>query len=293
MKVSRAMLMLAAVLAVARAQPVLAQTMGNDDVVKMVRAGLSDEIVLGAIRGASNSNFDVSVDGLTSLQNAHISSRVITAMQESSANNAKGNIFGRVGHKLAKAKDLRVGMKKGEGSDTDKSAGASEPSETSKAILQAAPQTVQGVSPAKETAAAKAPTPVAAPEPSASEATIATPKSGQPASFVVAMTTESACTKVRQFLVAQDVELTTSDCSSGQISAQPRVARKGLNEHTDRWVIAFIPKGSSTEIRVRDLQKGHGFFSSNGGKSASGEGEAVNPKESVKIALSIRGYLVP
>ncbi len=51
----------------------------NEDVVKMVRAGLAEDTVLAKIQGA-RSAFDTSVDGLIALKQAGVSDRVVRAM---------------------------------------------------------------------------------------------------------------------------------------------------------------------------------------------------------------------
>jgi len=57
--------------------------MTNDDVVALVGAGLSPDIVIAKIRaanGADGLNFDTSVDGLKSLKNSNVPDSVIAAM---------------------------------------------------------------------------------------------------------------------------------------------------------------------------------------------------------------------
>ena len=57
-------------------QFVLAAAMTNDDVIKMVKGGLSDAIVLQAIDG-SEAGFDTSPDGLVKLKSGGVSDAVI------------------------------------------------------------------------------------------------------------------------------------------------------------------------------------------------------------------------
>ena len=55
--------------------------MSNGDVIKMVRAGLSDDIIVTAIQAAAQKSFDVTADGLIQLKTAGVSDRVISAIQ--------------------------------------------------------------------------------------------------------------------------------------------------------------------------------------------------------------------
>ncbi|MDO8595675.1 MAG: hypothetical protein Q7R45_03530, partial [Sulfuricaulis sp.] len=66
------------------AGPAAAQ-MTNGDVIQMVRAGLSDQVVMGAIRGATARNFDLTAKGLVDLAKAGVSEAVILAMQDDAA----------------------------------------------------------------------------------------------------------------------------------------------------------------------------------------------------------------
>lgn len=54
--------------------------MTNADVIKMVTAGFSEDLVIKAIRSAVKRNFDLSVDALLALKNAKVSEPVITTM---------------------------------------------------------------------------------------------------------------------------------------------------------------------------------------------------------------------
>lgn len=54
----------------------LAAPMTNDDVIKLVKAGLSEEIVLQAIQGAEP-RFDTSTDGLVRLKQGGVSDKII------------------------------------------------------------------------------------------------------------------------------------------------------------------------------------------------------------------------
>jgi hypothetical protein len=57
--------------------------MTNSEVIQLVSAGLSDQVVATSIRQASNKDFDLSITGLIALKKAQVSDAVIAAMQES------------------------------------------------------------------------------------------------------------------------------------------------------------------------------------------------------------------
>lgn len=52
----------------------------NADIVKMVKAGLSEELVVATVQQAQNKTFDVSPSALISLKGSGVSDRIITAM---------------------------------------------------------------------------------------------------------------------------------------------------------------------------------------------------------------------
>lgn len=56
--------------------------MTNNEVIQLVSAGLSDQVVSTSIRQASNKDFDVSITGLIALKKARVSDAVIAVMQE-------------------------------------------------------------------------------------------------------------------------------------------------------------------------------------------------------------------
>jgi len=58
-----------------------AQAMTNADVIKLVSAGLSPEVVSSSIRQASDHAFDLSIDGLIALKQKKVPDSVIAAMQ--------------------------------------------------------------------------------------------------------------------------------------------------------------------------------------------------------------------
>lgn len=55
--------------------------MSNQDVIKMVAAGLSDGVIINAIHQAAKRSFDLSVDGLIALKQGKVPDVVILAMQ--------------------------------------------------------------------------------------------------------------------------------------------------------------------------------------------------------------------
>ena len=55
------------------------QALNNDSIIKLVKAGLSDDLILSTIN-ASPANFDTSVDGLIALKGAGASDKVVAAM---------------------------------------------------------------------------------------------------------------------------------------------------------------------------------------------------------------------
>jgi len=59
--------------------------MTNADVIKMVTATLSDDLIINSIRQAPKRNFDFSVDGLVALKLAKVSDAVIRVMQSPDA----------------------------------------------------------------------------------------------------------------------------------------------------------------------------------------------------------------
>lgn len=54
----------------------------NNDVIKLVKLDLGDDVVIGKIKQATNVAFDLTTDGLVQLKQAGVSSRVISAMLE-------------------------------------------------------------------------------------------------------------------------------------------------------------------------------------------------------------------
>jgi hypothetical protein len=59
--------------------------MTNEDVVQLVTAGLSEQVVTTSIRQAAARNFDLTPTGLIALKKAGVSDAVIVAMQERGA----------------------------------------------------------------------------------------------------------------------------------------------------------------------------------------------------------------
>lgn len=78
----RALCVMGLALVIALALPVLSQekrALTNDDVIKMVKGGFTDDVVVAMIE-ANDTAFDVSIGGMTSLKEAGISSSVMAAM---------------------------------------------------------------------------------------------------------------------------------------------------------------------------------------------------------------------
>jgi hypothetical protein len=59
--------------------------MTNADVIKLVAAGLSSDVIVGTIRQSASKSFDMSIDGLIALKKATVPDAVISAMQQSAA----------------------------------------------------------------------------------------------------------------------------------------------------------------------------------------------------------------
>ncbi len=74
--------LLAAMMLTAAALPTQAQeTMNNDEVITLAKAGLNPNIIIGKIR-TSKTNFDLSTDSLISLKKAGVSDEIVAAMLE-------------------------------------------------------------------------------------------------------------------------------------------------------------------------------------------------------------------
>jgi hypothetical protein len=63
------------------AQPA-SQPLNNDGVIKLSRAGMSEEVIVAAVKSASAVHFDTSADGLLALQQGGITDRVLLAILE-------------------------------------------------------------------------------------------------------------------------------------------------------------------------------------------------------------------
>lgn len=55
------------------------QTMDNDSIVKLIKAGLTEDLIISTIN-ASPGNYDISVDGLVALKGAGVSEKVLSAI---------------------------------------------------------------------------------------------------------------------------------------------------------------------------------------------------------------------
>jgi hypothetical protein len=56
------------------------QTLNNDGVIKMVKAGLSDDVVIAAVNGSAPSGFDTSTDALVALKTAGVDDKIVAAV---------------------------------------------------------------------------------------------------------------------------------------------------------------------------------------------------------------------
>lgn len=70
--------------------PDQAQRMVNSDVIRLVAAGLSEEVVATAVDQAAVWDFDLSPEGLISLKKAGLSDKLILVMQRKGASNSRG-----------------------------------------------------------------------------------------------------------------------------------------------------------------------------------------------------------
>ncbi len=81
-------LLLAAALLVVSAMPAAAQeTMNNDEVISLSKAGLNPSLIVGKIR-SSKTNFDLSTDALIKLKQSGVTDDVVAAMLESKSGKA-------------------------------------------------------------------------------------------------------------------------------------------------------------------------------------------------------------
>ncbi len=87
-------LILIVAIAFGAAGPVIAGAMTNDDVVKMMRAGLDESTIKAAVRGTDAAEFDTSAEGLIALKQAGVPEGVIQeiAIRKSGASSARGKI---------------------------------------------------------------------------------------------------------------------------------------------------------------------------------------------------------
>jgi hypothetical protein len=84
---------------VLQAQGLMAEeVLRNQDVQKMISAGLSEDIIVAKIREASQVDFQLSVDDLVSLRKAGVSDRITSTMLERGKSTAKkpANSFGTI-----------------------------------------------------------------------------------------------------------------------------------------------------------------------------------------------------
>src|ERR1017187_8310526 len=55
------------------------QALNNDSVIKLVKAGLSEDLIVTTISGATG-NYDISADGIIALKTAGVSDKVVAAI---------------------------------------------------------------------------------------------------------------------------------------------------------------------------------------------------------------------
>jgi len=66
------------------------QTVNNDSVIRMIQAGLPEEVIISTIN-ASPGAYDTSVDGLIALKEAEVSEKVLAAIVSRNSGSATGN----------------------------------------------------------------------------------------------------------------------------------------------------------------------------------------------------------
>jgi hypothetical protein len=283
-------------------QSAASEGLKNADVIKMAAAKLADDIIIKAIEDAPKKAFDLSPTGLVALKTGGVSNEVIRVMKglpalvDSSRNSnptpaavasespqsqtippptavkqaeatatpvqpeKKRGFFGTIGGTVARVKDIRIG----DGSDKDKN----ETKENKESMTKQQPAA------------------------NVADDTIATPKRNEPAVFTTSLDRNAACTMVRDYFVTNDIELEATDCAVGQLKTVPVQKTGWIVDKAKRTVVNFVQANGGTEVRVRVMQKGSGFFSVNGGKQADEKTEGVDAKGSAKMATQLRQLLV-
>lgn len=97
-------LILTAAIAFGSLEPVLAGAMTNEDVVKMLKAGLDENTISAAVRGSDAAEFDTSADGLIALKQAGVPEGVLKEIvaRKNGASSGQGTI------KYTKVEDAKV-----------------------------------------------------------------------------------------------------------------------------------------------------------------------------------------
>jgi hypothetical protein len=271
----------------------------NDDVVKMVKAKdaeqkrlISDDEIVATIKAAQNKTFDFSADAVLALVDAGVSAKVRAAMR---------------GEEYVEPKPaaLRPAPPPTSTAPTTTSSAAPvtpEPTNQTKSESRWKKFGMGGVvgalTPDKdknkdnpEKASANVQEAKKDEPPASGDAAIAVPKRGQSAIFSVPLSTDAACKHTVDYLLEKGAELAQADCNAKQLSTVAKAGQSFWTNAAKRAVITFIDTKGSTEVRVKIMEKGSGFFSTNGGKQADEKGEGVDTKSSAKIASDLRTYL--
>jgi hypothetical protein len=97
-------LILSVAIALGGFEPVVTRAMTNEDVVKMLKAGLEESTITAAVRGTDSAEFDTSATGLITLKQAGVSENVIQEIvaRKSGDSSGRGNI------KYTKVEDAKV-----------------------------------------------------------------------------------------------------------------------------------------------------------------------------------------
>lgn len=86
-RITRFLVLAAAIFAVSAMPAVAQEVMNNDEVISLSKAGLNPTIIIGKIR-SSKTNFDMSTDALIELKKAGVSDDIVAAMLEAKSGKA-------------------------------------------------------------------------------------------------------------------------------------------------------------------------------------------------------------
>jgi hypothetical protein len=256
----------------------------NADVLKLKTASFSDDEIVGAIQVAQNKSFDVSGDGLTALKQAGVSKRVMAAIlgipytpEAVPAPATAPTIVTQPEPPQAKPVASSI-------------ASPTDPKNATKASKLRFIRRVPGLGKTAENAPATAPSAAAAVDKPGDPTLLPTPRRGEPVVFTVSMSTDNACTKVRQYFVTNDAELESSDCAVGQLRTHPTNKKGWVFDSRKRAVVDFVETSGGTEVRVKVVARGSGSVGMNGKlDSTKTEGDA---RESVRVATNLRKVLL-